>query len=160
MAAKVICGFIMRPGAFASRSDTVSHSVRSYPAVVNERPRRVFGVKYGLLARAGAEPGRTGRGAGRMAHKGMSILEKLAPSLQERGVPGSSSVVVNSTNGEFVKSTTREEASGGMHPCAKCCMQPSGEVSVEAGDCPMDTRLPDVSRSSRPNDPKPQIVRC
>ncbi len=102
-------------------------------------------------------------GASRPARKGKSILEKLAPGLQKRGVPSSSYIVVNTTSGDFVTGKTREEAGERfkrMHPGAKGWMQRFGDVSVEPGDCPKDARSPDVSESARPHDPKPRIVRC
>ena len=102
-------------------------------------------------------------GASRTAQKGKSILEKLAPSLQKRGVPSSSYIVVNTTSGDFVTGKTREEAGERfkrMHPGANGWMQRFGDVSVEFGDCPKDARLPNIRGSARPHDTKPQIVRC
>ena len=102
-------------------------------------------------------------GASRTAQKGRSILEKLAPSLQKRGVPRSSYIVVNTTSGEFVTGKTRGEAGERfkrMHPGAKGWMQRFGDVSVESGDCPKDGRSSNLRGSARPHGTKSRIVRC
>ena len=102
-------------------------------------------------------------GASLTAQKGKNILEKLAPSLQERGVPSSSYIVVNTTSGDFVTGKTREEASErfkSLHPGAEGWMQRFSDVSIVSGDFPKDARSPDVSESARPHDSKPRIFRC
>jgi hypothetical protein len=58
----------------------------------------------------------------------------LAPSLQDRGVPAASYIIVNPVNGEFVTGKTREQASrrfACMHPGVEGWMQRFADVIGE-----------------------------
>ena len=83
------------------------------------------------------------------ARRGRSILKKLAPSLQSRGVPADSYIVVDIVSGEFVTGRTREQAGQrfkSMHPGANGWMQRVADVIVEPEDLAVDFRIPGSQR--------------
>jgi len=92
---------------------------------------------------------KTKRRSGRAstAQKGESLLKKLAPTLQRRGVPPGSYIVVDTVSGAFVTGKTPEEASQrfqSMHPGADGWMQRFGDVIVEPEDLVVDSKSPDL----------------
>lgn len=70
----------------------------------------------------------------RAADRGKAVLRMLAPSLQKRGVPAASYIIVNPVNGAFVTGKTPEQASqrfACMHPGVEGWMRRFADVIAE-----------------------------
>jgi hypothetical protein len=76
-----------------------------------------------------------------VAQTGETILRQLAPSLQQRGVPRTNYIIVNTANGEFVTGKSEAEARQRftlMHPGVEGWMQQFGAV-IDGPDAPVAT---------------------